>query len=93
MPELVPVRVRDCACPDLPHAEEGDVVYLAPRLSTMGGIAATTELQNAGEDTAMLTARLFVTFIRYGLPVAEPQAQAPERLYESSTATAPTAAE
>jgi len=67
MPDLVPVRVRDCACPDSPHAEEGDIVYLAPRLSTPGGIAATTELQEAGEDVAGLTARLFVTFIRYGV--------------------------
>jgi hypothetical protein len=31
---LVPVRIRDCQCPDTPHAEEGDVVYLPPRIST-----------------------------------------------------------
>ena len=33
------VRVRDCACPDTPH-EDGDVVYLNPKLSAAGGIAA-----------------------------------------------------
>lgn len=33
------VRVRDCACPDAPH-EDGDIVYLNPKLSVSGGIAA-----------------------------------------------------
>lgn len=72
MPELVPVRVRDCACPDLPHAD-GDFVYLYPTLSLRGGIAATQDYQavlGSGMDvTAMsgeLTRRWLETFVRYG---------------------------
>jgi len=72
MPELVPVRVRDCACPDSPH-DEGDVVYLHPTLSLRGGIAATQDYQavlsskmTPAEMTRELTARWLEDFVRYG---------------------------
>ena len=65
MPEPIPVRVRDCACPDTPHPD-GDVVYLAPTLSLAGGIAATQDRLAAGLDADDLTRRWLVTFVRYG---------------------------
>lgn len=40
----IPIRVRDCACPDTPHAEEGDIVLVSPTLSFMGGLAAEAAL-------------------------------------------------
>ena len=72
MPERVEVRVRDCACPDTPHAD-GDIVYLRPTLSLEGGIAATQDYQEVlggkGDATSMsrdLTRRWLVDFVRYG---------------------------
>lgn len=61
----VPVRVRDCACPDTPH-DEGDFVYLRPTLSLEGGIAAQQDLVAAGADADILTRRWLITFVRYG---------------------------
>lgn len=73
MPDLVPVRVRDCACPDSPH-EEGDIVYLHPTLSLLGGLAAQRDwqasIEGEGEDRKLngdaLTDRWMVTFVRWG---------------------------
>lgn len=64
--EPIEVRVRDCACPDTPHAEEGDIVYLSPTLPAAGGIAAE---QDMGEtrDTDELTRKWLITFVRYGV--------------------------
>lgn len=68
---LVPVRVRDCACPDAPH-EDGDVVYLLPQLSLEGGAAAEFDLmqtQDVADEqrrTFALLARWTATFVRYG---------------------------
>lgn len=67
MPEPVPVRVRDCACPDAPHADTGDLVYLRPTLSLAGGIAAQQDLVASGGDPTDLTRRWLVTFVRYGV--------------------------
>ncbi len=67
---LVPVRVRDCACP-VPH-EDGDVVYLLPALGLEGGAMAEFDLLNsqsiADEErrTFALLAKWTVTFVRYG---------------------------
>ena len=36
MPENVPVRFRDCACPGTPH-EDGDIAELRPYLDYLGG--------------------------------------------------------
>lgn len=75
MPDLVPVRVRDCAHPDAPHPE-GDFVHLYPKIPLEGGIAAATDLNRiapmvaAGmtvEDASdWLTARWLVTFVKAG---------------------------
>jgi hypothetical protein len=66
MPD-VPVRVRDCACPGSPHADEGDLVYLSPTLSMDGGILAEQQVQESGGDGNVLT-RLWVrTFIEHGV--------------------------
>jgi hypothetical protein len=67
MPEPVAVRVRDCACPDAPHADTGDLVYLRPTLSLEGGIAAQQDLIASGGDPSDLTRRWLVTFVRYGV--------------------------
>jgi hypothetical protein len=66
MPELVPVRVRDCACPDAPHVAEGDVVYLAPHLDIDGGIEAERDLVESAGNERTLTRRWLRTFITYG---------------------------
>ena len=58
------VRVRDCLCPDKPH-EEGDVVYLNPKLSASGGIAAEQEIAKGFADPESLTKRLLVAFVRH----------------------------
>ena len=47
MTEPIPVRVRACACPDTPHADEGDLVYIRPTLSLAGGLAAERVLAAA----------------------------------------------
>jgi len=66
MPDLVPVRVRDCACPDSPHAEEGDIVYLAPKVSLDLGIAAQQSLMNSQGDPSRLTRLWMADYIRFG---------------------------
>lgn len=48
----VPVPVGACLCPGTPHAD-GDVVYLAPELSTIAGQAAQGAIA-ASEDSARL---------------------------------------
>jgi hypothetical protein len=65
MPEPIPVRVRDCACPDTPHPD-GDVVYLRPTLSLAGGIAAQQDLVASDGNTEELIRRWFSTYVRYG---------------------------
>jgi hypothetical protein len=66
MPELVPVRVRDCACPHTPHAVEGDIVYLAPHLDIRGGSRAERELIQANTDAGLLTSLWLETFVLFG---------------------------
>lgn len=61
----VAVSIGACACPGTPHAE--DVVYLAPRLSLKGGIAAQGDLVAANGDTKALTVAWTETFVRYGV--------------------------
>ena len=74
MPDLVPVRVRDCAHPDAPP--DGDFVYLYPKLSLEGGIEAAAELRQipakikdgmAVDDAgSWLTSRWLVLFVKHG---------------------------
>lgn len=66
MPELVPVRVRDCACPGLPHAGDGDIVYLAPTLDVDGGSEAERDMIEAAGDERRLQRAWLRTFITYG---------------------------
>lgn len=42
MMELVPVRVRDCACPGTPHPD-GDIVNINPKLPLIAGLEAQRE--------------------------------------------------
>lgn len=75
---LVEVRVRDCACPDTPH-DDGDLVYLRPKVGLEGGIALEGDYSAAREQalakgkegaavrmTELLTRRWIVTCVRYG---------------------------
>lgn len=65
MTMLVPARVRDCACPGTPHADDGDVVYLSPTISLDGGIAAEQDLVKAAGDSDLLIRSWVKTFLRY----------------------------
>jgi len=67
MADPVAVRVRDCACPDLPHAEEGDLVYLRPKVSLDLGIAAQQALIEAQGDAGKLTRLWMDAFVRFGV--------------------------
>lgn len=69
MQALIPVRVRDCHCPDTPH--DGHSVFLSPTLSFQGGLVANrqaiaqAEAVRAG-DTNRLQDEWMDTFVRYG---------------------------
>lgn len=67
MPDLVPVRVRDCACPDTPH-ELGDFVYLRATLPMEGGIIAEQQMLAAIRDeaTERLAYEWLPTFVKHG---------------------------
>ena len=58
------VRVRDCACPETPHAEEGDGVFLRPTLSANGGILAEQMLVAGFADQDDLMRRLLPPLVR-----------------------------
>jgi len=71
------VRVRDCACPDSPHAEEGDGVLISATLPAEGGIEAEQQMTEAQEQLRRgllspdafgdhLTRKWLITFVRYG---------------------------
>lgn len=62
---LTEVRVRDCACPNSPHSE-GDLVYVKPKLSLAGGLAATADIQAALGNGSLLAELWLVTFVRHG---------------------------
>lgn len=49
---LRPVPVGACRCPGTPHAD-GDVVYLAPKLSLSGGLAASAAISISDGPTAV----------------------------------------
>jgi hypothetical protein len=62
---LEEIRVRDCACPNTPHGEEGDIVFLAPTLSAEGGIAAEQDMAST-RDSEELTRKWLISFVRFG---------------------------
>ena len=49
MPETIPVRFRDCACPGSPHPD-GDVAELRPYLDYPGGAEALQSVTDVDED-------------------------------------------
>lgn len=59
------VRVRDCACPGEPHSEEGDIVFLAPKLPALGGIVAEQQMVGVTNQDDLVQ-KWLVTFVRYG---------------------------
>ena len=65
MTEPVAVRVRDCECPGTPHGD-GDLVYLAPKLSLAGGLAASADISAALGNGTMLAELWLVTFVKHG---------------------------
>ena len=71
MSERIEVRVRDCACPDNSHPD-GDVVYVAPKMSLECGAAAEVDLQlvaDIADDSrraVALMVRWTATYVRYG---------------------------
>lgn len=64
----IPVRVRDCTCPNTPHAEEGDIVFLAPTLPLDGGILAEQQFVATATigDGDQLTRLWLRTFVEHG---------------------------
>lgn len=73
MPEFV--RVRDCTCPETPHAEEGDGVLLRSTLSVAGGIAAEQRIVKGFADEDELMATVLPSLVRteaIGWNVEEP---------------------
>lgn len=70
MDDLVPVRARDCACPNTPHAE-GDIVFILPRPSLDLGLEAQFDLSQVMDaagvvDGVRLKARWLKTYIKMG---------------------------
>ena len=66
MPDLVPVRFRDCSCPGTPHPD-GDVAELRPFLDYPGGAEALAAIQSVLFDTDRFAEVLGPVFIRRGV--------------------------
>lgn len=66
MPDLVPVRFRDCTCPGTPHPD-GDVAELRPYLDYPGGAEALTAIQSVADDLSRFAEVLGPVFIRRGV--------------------------
>jgi hypothetical protein len=49
MPDLVPVRFRDCSCPGTPHPD-GDIAELRPYLDYPGGAEALAAITTTDEE-------------------------------------------
>lgn len=60
----IEVRVRDCTCPGTPHPE-GDVVYLAPKLSMRAGMAAAAIAE--GTNSIEIANGLADVYLRFGV--------------------------
>ncbi len=65
MGDLIPVRVRDCACPDTPH-EDGDFVFVLPRPSLACGLEAREDVRQSLGSGTLLAERWLVTFVKHG---------------------------
>jgi len=55
--ESIPVRIRDCTCPQTPHPD-GDFLYFAPKLSLEAGLAAAVAIRDNADDEIALQAAL-----------------------------------
>jgi hypothetical protein len=70
---MAQARIRDCACPGTPHAEEGDIVFLRDTITLTGGLAAErviVEVKGITDDAAIdeaLTPRLLDVYLRDGV--------------------------
>jgi len=64
--DLVPVPIGVCPCPGTPH-EGGDIVYLAPVLSTPGGMAASAAIREGITDEVLLAEKLGGIWLRHGI--------------------------
>lgn len=64
--DLVPVPIGVCPCPGTPHAD-GDIVYLAPVLSTPGGMAASAAIREGLTDQVLLAEKLGGIWLRHGI--------------------------
>ena len=62
----VEVRVRDCACPGLPHPS-GDVVYLRDKPSVPLGLAVEADIIAAASNAQLLARGWALSYIRYGV--------------------------
>lgn len=62
----VPVPVGACRCPGTPHGD-GDIVYLAPLLSAVGGMAAQGAISDAGTDSVLLQELLWRIYRDHGI--------------------------
>ena len=63
--EPVEVRLDGCYCPGTPH--EADLVYLAPALSMVGGMAAQGAIQDGIGDPIVLQSMLAEVWVRFGI--------------------------
>mgnify|MGYP001453042428 CR=1 FL=1 len=67
---LVPVLVGACRCPEAPH-EDGDIVYLFPKLGLHGGFVAERTILNLAQQErpaqAEIEAELVDVYVRYGV--------------------------
>ena len=73
MPDNIPVRFRDCACPGIPHPD-GDIAELRPYLDYLGGaeaLASVTVTDDEGNsslaDVGEWPVRIGPVFIRRGV--------------------------
>lgn len=62
---LVPVPIGDCRCPGTPH-EDGDVVYLYPKLGMEGGIAVQTAVF-LNDDPASRVQAAYMALVDHGI--------------------------
>lgn len=66
MPDTIPVRFRDCACPGTPHPD-GDIAELRPYLDYAGGAEALAALREVADEPNRLGEVLGPIFIRRGV--------------------------
>ena len=62
----VEVNIGACDCPGSPHAD-GDIVYLAPRLSMPGGMAAQGVIAEAAGDPIRLQEMLADLWLKHAV--------------------------